>query len=114
MNCGNQLAAVGEVALPVLYFGCTSPAIDGGTAAAATAGPTSGPTGTVPIGGGVGGGNVGTPDGLPIVGGGTMTSKAGKKTPVPAGTPVNDIVVTPYGGAAMAGATLMTAVLPTI
>lgn len=64
--------------LPVLNCGCTTPARDGGTDAGLMAGPTSGPIGTVPMGGGVGGGNVGTPDGLPIVGGGMMGVNSGK------------------------------------
>jgi hypothetical protein len=66
VNAGKTLAAVGAIALPVLYCGCTTPASDGGTGAGATAGPTNGPAGTVPIGGGVGGGKVGTPTGSPI------------------------------------------------
>lgn len=57
---GNKLAAVGTVPLPVLNTGCVIPATEGGTAALATAGPTSGPIGTAtgvvlePVGGKVG------------------------------------------------------------
>lgn len=74
VNFGNQLAVVGAVALlPVpKKRGCVNPGVDGGTGAAATAGPTSGPFGTTPIGGGVGGGKFGTATGLPIVGGGMI------------------------------------------
>lgn len=69
--CGNQLAAVGAVALPVLNCGCTTPATDGGTAAGTTgSGAAFGPTGTATgavfgdTGGKVGGG------GTPPAGGG--------------------------------------------
>lgn len=36
VKSGNHDAAVGDVALPVLYCGCTTPASDGGTGAGAT------------------------------------------------------------------------------
>src|SRR5215831_13599570 len=63
-------------ALTVLIRGI--PATDGGTAAAATAGPTRSPMGTVPIGGGVGGGKLGIALSAPIGGGGTIGANAGK------------------------------------
>lgn len=77
VNSGNRLAAVGTVALPVLYWISGKPAVDGGTAAAAIAGPTFGPTGTAEGGGNAGGG------GLPMSGGGRIGTKAGNTSEVP-------------------------------
>jgi hypothetical protein len=49
VNFGNTLAAVGTVALPLLYCGCTIPANDGGTGAGWI---TAGTLIAVPTGGG--------------------------------------------------------------
>lgn len=85
-----------------MYCGCTTPASDGGTPAAAIAGPTSGPTGTVPIGGGVGGGKVGVVTASPIEptpppGGnadvGMIGTKSGKNGTVGPGVKVSAIAV---------------------
>jgi hypothetical protein len=60
VKAGNSEAAVGAVALPLLYWGCTTPASDGGTAAGTIGGVV---VIEVPsAGGGKGGVNVGSSD----------------------------------------------------
>ena len=78
VNSGNAALAGGAVLEPNAKTGCVIPASDGGTAAAAIAGPTKTPAGIAPIGGGVGGGKVGGgPPPWPIRGGGTIGVKSG-------------------------------------